>query len=125
MGKKRINSIEFWSGEPLLYFDKIKQLHKKFTDEFNVKKFWFATNGKLLTDEVTDFITRNNIIVSISYDGDGQCLRGYDLEHDGKVVNNLKHLNEKKSSRFSSLNDKTEPEYVFLSGKRKGPDENR
>jgi uncharacterized protein len=94
-GKKRLNRVEFWGGDPLVYFDKLKQLHKRFIEEFNVKEFWFATNGKLLTNEATDFLIENKIEISISYDGNGQVLRGYDLENDKIVVNNLKRLNDK------------------------------
>jgi sulfatase maturation enzyme AslB (radical SAM superfamily) len=100
MGKKKIHVIEFWGGEPLVYFNKLKELHKKFVEKLNVKSFWFATNGALLTDEITDFLIQNNFYISISYDGDGQSLRGYDLEHDKKVVNNIKRINDKKLLAF-------------------------
>jgi uncharacterized protein len=100
LGKNRIFNVEFWGGEPLLYFEKIKQLHKKFVDELNVSRFWFATNGQYLTDEVTDFIIQNKFFISISYDGPGQELRGYDMEHDKVVMNNIKRLNNHKLLAF-------------------------
>jgi uncharacterized protein len=100
IGNKKIIPVQFTGGEPLFYFDTIKLLYRRLTDELNVHDFWFSTNGKLLTDEIADFIIANKINISISYDGDGQPLRGYDLEHDGKVVKILQRINKAKLLTF-------------------------
>jgi uncharacterized protein len=94
VGNKKIKQVDFWGGEPLLYFDKIQYLHERLSKEMGVKNFYFSTNGTLLNNVITDFLIRNKVYVSVSYDGDGQLLRGYDLEHDEKVVDCLRRLND-------------------------------
>jgi uncharacterized protein len=90
---KKVGRVDFWGGEPLLYFNNIKYIHKRFSVEMGVKNFYFSTNGVMLDDEITDFIISNKIKISVSFDGDGQWLRGYDLEHDEKVVSCLRRIN--------------------------------
>jgi uncharacterized protein len=84
--------IEFWGGEPMLYWPKIKflveQLHAKFPKAFYV----MVTNGTLLTEEVIDYAERFNIAIGISHDGPGQYLRGKDPLEDPKLVDLIKRL---------------------------------
>jgi uncharacterized protein len=66
--------IEFFGGEPLLDFSKIKEIIKhskieslKFSKKVN---FGLITNGILITKNVVEYFKQNNIIVEISIDGD-------------------------------------------------------
>jgi uncharacterized protein len=84
--------IEFWGGEPMLYWPTIKylveQLHIKFPNAFYV----MVMNGTLLTDEVIDYAERFNIAIAISHDGPGQHLRGNDPLDDPEMVDRIKRL---------------------------------
>ena len=58
--------IYFWGGEPLLYWETIKELIRKFY-EFDFE-FKIYTNGLLLNDEIVSFCNAYNVRVIMSYD---------------------------------------------------------
>lgn len=60
--------IEFHGGEPLLYWERIKKIVKKYHKK---EKFYFGiqTNGTLLTQDVIDFIKMYSIEIGVSMDG--------------------------------------------------------
>ncbi len=60
--------IDFFGGEPLLQIDLIQEILDGVQNDGNIKLF-MPTNGLLLTEETVDFLVRNNIEVSISFDG--------------------------------------------------------
>jgi uncharacterized protein len=60
-------TLIFYGGEPLLYFDKIKEVVNK-TKLFNLN-YSIISNGSLMTREIVDFVNRYNISVSVSWDG--------------------------------------------------------
>lgn len=67
--KNEISNITFFGGEPLLCFDLIKKII-----EYNKNKKYFFnyilnTNGLMLSDEILNFIIKNNILVNLSLDG--------------------------------------------------------
>jgi sulfatase maturation enzyme AslB (radical SAM superfamily) len=74
-----IEEVFLGGGEPLIYFDKIKEIVPKLT---SVKLFAMTTNGTLLNNEVADFCNQYNITVALSYDGvhsqRAHCLPDYD-----------------------------------------------
>lgn len=74
--------IEFWGGEPLVYWKTLKPLaealREKFSDWKNQPQFSMITNGSILTDEIIDWLMMMNFSVSISHDGPGQSVRGPD-----------------------------------------------
>jgi uncharacterized protein len=70
--------IEFWGGEPLLYFAKIKRLVPALRARFPQAAFSMITNGSLMDQEILDFIEDHDIFVAVSHDGPGQHLRGPD-----------------------------------------------
>lgn len=59
--------IQFYGGEPLLYFDKIHEIVKN-TESFNVT-YSTITNGKLLSEKMVQFFNEHNFAVTISWDG--------------------------------------------------------
>ena len=61
--KKR---IMFWGGEPLLYFEQIKEVVNIYKDKFD---YSIVSNGSLLTKEKVDFINENKITFILSHDG--------------------------------------------------------
>lgn len=64
--KEKID-IVFYGGEPLLYFDIIKEIIKH-TIFYNVR-FKIISNGSLITKDIVNFINKYNINIAISWDG--------------------------------------------------------
>jgi len=64
-------NIGFYGGEPLLKFNLIKQIVEYADEKFESRPHTYAitTNGSLLTDEVTDYLVKHNVITMISLDG--------------------------------------------------------
>jgi uncharacterized protein len=74
--------IEFWGGEPLVYWKTLKPLAEAFAERFahwkNRPSFGMVTNGSLLTKEICSWLYYMNFGVGISHDGPGQHVRGPD-----------------------------------------------
>jgi len=74
--------IEFWGGEPFVYWKTLKPLAEAILDRFSGWKrkpqFSVITNGSILTDDMIDWLMKLNFVVSISHDGPGQSVRGPD-----------------------------------------------
>ena len=74
--------IEFWGGEPFVYWKTLKPLAEAIIDKFSNWKrkpqFSVITNGSILNDEMIDWLMKYHFIVSISHDGPGQSVRGPD-----------------------------------------------
>lgn len=60
-------TILFYGGEPLLYFDNIKDIVNK-TKYFNVK-YQLITNGSLMTEEIINYLNYNKFNLIVSWDG--------------------------------------------------------
>ena len=74
--------VEFWGGEPFVYWKTMKPLaealREKFTTWARKPQFSVITNGSILTDDIIDWLMMMNFSVSISHDGPGQHVRGPD-----------------------------------------------
>ncbi len=74
--------VEFWGGEPLVYWKTLKPLAEALRDRFehweHKPHFSMITNGSILTDEIIDWLMMMDFSVSISHDGPGQAVRGPD-----------------------------------------------
>jgi uncharacterized protein len=85
--------IEFWGGEPFVYWKTFKPLAetiKKYFTEKNVKfNFGVITNGSLLTDDICDWLYDMGFSLSISHDGPGQHVRGPDPFEDEQIKNTV------------------------------------
>ena len=85
-------SLNFIGGEPLLYFNKVKDYTKKLScDKFLLS---ITTNGTLLNDEVIKFCNDNNIAITISWDGtNSKKHRGFDaLKEKWNVLHKINKL---------------------------------
>ena len=60
--------VDFYGGEPLIHFNKIKQILDGVRDIPQLKKM-ILTNGLLLTQDIVDYVIENHIQVSVSFDG--------------------------------------------------------
>lgn len=85
--------IEFWGGEPFVYWKTMKPLaealREKFTTWVRKPQFSVITNGSILTDDIIDWLMMMNFSVSISHDGPGQYVRGPDPFDDPEQKNRL------------------------------------
>lgn len=97
-GNRKISNIQFWGGEPLIYFEKIKEFHSLFIKrDISPDIFFLSTNGSLLDEYKTQWLLDNNISTTISYDGLGQHLRGKDILEDPIIFKSInKLLNSEK-----------------------------
>lgn len=86
------SQIEFWGGEPFLYFAKLKRLVPALSQKFPEANMLIVTNGSLLDGEIIDFIERYDLEIAISHDGPGQHLRGPDPLADAQRAKWIKAL---------------------------------
>jgi uncharacterized protein len=74
--------IEFWGGEPLVYWKTLKPLAEAFAEKYGHWKkkivFGMVTNGTLLTREICSWLYYMGFGVGLSHDGPGQHVRGPD-----------------------------------------------
>lgn len=61
------SQLRFFGGEPLLQFNLIKKIVKRYPNH----TYSIVTNGSLLTKEIARFLSENNFSVGLSYDGYG------------------------------------------------------
>lgn len=73
--------VEFWGGEPFVYWKTMKPLAEaimeKYKDKINLR-LSTVTNGSLLTQEICDWLVDMNFSIGLSHDGPGQSVRGED-----------------------------------------------
>jgi uncharacterized protein len=86
--------IEFWGGEPLLYWKKIKILVPELKSRFPQARMIMITNGTLLTKEIVDQLVEWDFRVGMSHDGPGQVLRGDDPFEDPEIKINIDYAVE-------------------------------
>lgn len=83
-------TIAFFGGEPLLNYDLIVNLCKVRSQLHlvNPMQFIMTTNGSLLTPDKIDFLWKENVRITLSYDG---SLTNITRKHKG-ILNMQKHL---------------------------------
>jgi uncharacterized protein len=76
--------INFYGGEPTLYFSTIKEIMSKVNHNAH---FTTMTNGKNLTEEMVDFFNDNQITVNFSWDGQNTAItRNEDVLSTGTAL---------------------------------------
>lgn len=88
-----ISVIEFWGGEPLVYFKYIQMLVRliRSNSKYDSTQFAIITNGYLLTDKIVDFLIVHRFRIQISYDGKNQKNRS-DVDYLAFKVKQIKRL---------------------------------
>lgn len=81
---KNPRSIEFWGGEPLVYWKTLQKIVPPLREAYPTTTFRIITNGSLVTREIVDFLIKYKFVVSVSHDADGQHIRGEDPLKDPK-----------------------------------------
>jgi uncharacterized protein len=85
--------VEFWGGEPLVYWKTMKPLAEAIREKFKhwktKPKFSMITNGSILSDEMIDWFMMMDFSISISHDGPGQSVRGPDPFDDPEAKDRI------------------------------------
>jgi uncharacterized protein len=76
--KEEPNVIEFWGGEPFVYWKTFKPLAERIKERWKTAEFKVITNGTLLDMEKIDWLDSMDFSVGVSHDGPGQNVRGDD-----------------------------------------------
>lgn len=74
--------IEFWGGEPFVYWKTLKPLAERLRAMYPEAEFLMITNGSLLDSEKNEWIDRMGFGVGLSHDGPGYHARGADPMSD-------------------------------------------
>jgi uncharacterized protein len=99
--------IEFWGGEPLVYWKTLKPLAEALREKYPNAIFGIVTNGSLLDSEKNAWLDRLGFGVAVSHDGPGQFVRGPDplldeLSKSG-IIELYKILAPKDRFTFNSM----------------------
>jgi uncharacterized protein len=102
-GKK----IEYWGGEPLVYWNKIVPIVENLREKFPDLTMSIITNGSLMTKDKADWIDKMNINIGVSHDGPGQSVRGPNPFDIPKIKENILYLYDllrpKQMMSFNSM----------------------
>ena len=104
--KETPKKVEFWGGEPLVYFKTLKPLAEALRIKWPDVKFLMITNGSLLTPEINDWLVEQNFSVGISHDGPGQPVRGPDPLNDADKRDNILDLFKRKKRNRKTRSDR-------------------
>ena len=75
--------IEFWGGEPLVYWKTLKPLAEMLRNKYPNATFIMITNGSLLDIEKNKWLDHMGFHIGMSHDGPGYHVRGLDpLENE-------------------------------------------
>lgn len=85
--------IEFWGGEPFVYWKTMKYLAEALHERYPKAVFNVVTNGTVLDDEKIAWLDKYNFSVAVSHDGPGHKEnRGIDPFDDPLAAENLRKL---------------------------------
>lgn len=84
--------IEFWGGEPLVYWKTLQPLASGLRRHMPRAKFSIITNGSLLTPEINRWLDVMGFDVGVSHDGPGQSQRGPDPLDNPVMRDNIMDL---------------------------------
>lgn len=70
--------IEFWGGEPLVYWKTLKPLAEQLRQLYPTARFNMITNGSLLDSDKNEWLDRLGFGIGLSHDGPGYHARGAD-----------------------------------------------
>jgi uncharacterized protein len=82
--------IEFWGGEPFVYWKLLKPLGEAVRDRYPAADLSIVTNGSLLDDEKLAWVEALDIGIGLSHDGPAQAHRGPDPLDDPATLKNIK-----------------------------------
>ncbi len=91
-----IDKFMLWGGEPLIYWNTIKEIVPFIREKRSGVNINIITNGSLLTAEKVDFLNRYRVNVGLSHDGPKtEITRGHDVLKDGRILSLFLKLKSK------------------------------
>lgn len=84
--------VEFWGGEPFVYWKTFKPLAERVRFFWPNAQFSVITNGSLLDEAKIEWLDALNFQVAISHDGPGQKVRGPDPLQDADTADAILKL---------------------------------
>jgi uncharacterized protein len=72
------DKVEFWGGEPFVYWKTLKPLAERLRGMYPQAQFLTITNGSLLDSEKNEWLDKLGFSVGLSHDGPGYHVRGVD-----------------------------------------------
>lgn len=106
-GKGTGTRIEFWGGEPLVYWKTLKPLAESIRAKYPHSQFSMITNGSLLDAEKNKWLIDLEFIIGMSHDGPGQPVRGPDPFDDAAskvaILSLFKELAPKAKMSFNTM----------------------
>ncbi len=118
--EKEVEFVSFYGGEPLLAFDKIQYIVNFLRQNGYKGKFVLTTNGSLLNEKVISFLIKEDIFISVSYDGINQSFYRKNINGnttEKEILQNLKtmmDIDKKYYSKNVSFNITLTPPYNLL-----------
>lgn len=85
-------AIEFWGGEPFVYWKTLKPLAERLRQMYPNIMFTMITNGSLLDVEKNEWLDRLGFNIGMSHDGPGHHVRGEDPFDNPEQFANIKDL---------------------------------
>lgn len=103
--------IEFWGGEPFVYWKTLKPLAEALREKFSHWQkepvFSVITNGSILTKEICAWLYYMGFQVAVSHDGPGQSVRGPDPFDDAEqkkiILDFYKIMKKQGRMSFNSM----------------------
>lgn len=103
--------IEFWGGEPFVYWKTLKPLAEALREKFSHWQkepvFSVITNGSILTKEICAWLYYMGFQVAVSHDGPGQSVRGPDPFDDAEqkkiILDFYKIMKKQNRMSFNSM----------------------
>lgn len=90
------HEVAITGGEPLLCWDKVKEIFSYIPNDINKT---IITNGTLLTQDIVDYVNMHNIKIQLSYNGKTtEFLCGIDVLQDTTLLNLIQQINNLKIS---------------------------
>lgn len=94
-------ALSFIGGEPLLYWERIREVILDLEVRIPNFRADIVTNGTLFTGEIAKFCLEHNVVIALSHDGPGQHLRGRDpLEVGTESARALRWFVRKAADKF-------------------------
>lgn len=84
--------VEFWGGEPFVYWKTLKPLAEALRERWPDAQFSTITNGSILTPEINEWIDTMGFSIGLSHDGPGYHARGLDPLDDPEKRANIMDL---------------------------------
>jgi len=111
--------IEFWGGEPFVYWKTLKPLAEGIRALYPKSEFSVVTNGTILDLEKNQWLDEMNFGVGLSHDGPGYHVRGLDPfdnpEQFAMIMDLWNRLGPKNRMSFNAMIHKDNPSRAAIS----------